>query len=314
MDIPFPPEHRARVIVNTDAKNEADDQFAIVQALLTPSFEIPGIIPAHFGTRRTNESLRQSHDEVMLLLDLMAEMGWQGDVAVADGAPHAMPDEHTAVPSPGSELIVREALKDDPRPLYVLFYGPLTDMASALLQEPRIQDCDVKVVWIGGGAWPVGGQEFNLSNDIPSANVVMRSSLELWQIPKPVYRQMGVTYAELLERVYPYGPLGRYLVTQLVELNARRVNGPMEYRSLGDSPAVGVVMNPECGHWEWRPAPEFDELMHYVHTGQNRPIRVYDWVDPRFIHEDFFAKLARLARGEPVPEEIRQAAQAHDER
>lgn len=310
MDIPFPPEHRARVIVNTDAKNEADDQFAIVQALLTPSFEIPGIIPAHFGTRRTNESLRQSHDEVMLLLDLMEQMGWKQQVNVADGASHAMPDEHTAVPSPGSELIIREALKDDPRPLWVLFYGPLTDMASALLQEPRIQDCDVKVVWIGGGEWPLGGQEFNLSNDIPSANVVMRSSLELWQIPKPVYRQMGVTYAELLERVYPHGPLGRYLVEQLVELNARRVNGPMEYRSLGDSPAIGVVMNPEFGRWQWRPAPEFDEMMHYVHTGQNRPIHFYEWVDARFIHEDFFAKLARFARGEPVPEAIQKAAQA----
>ena len=50
MDLPFPPERRARVIVNTDAKNEADDQFAIVRALLTPSFEIAGVIPAHFGT------------------------------------------------------------------------------------------------------------------------------------------------------------------------------------------------------------------------------------------------------------------------
>ena len=312
MQIPFPPERRARVIVNTDAKNEADDQFAIVHALLTPSFEVHGVIPAHFGTRRTTESLRDSHDEVMLLLDLMRQMGWTQQVEVADGAPRAMPDEQTPVPSPGADLIVREALRDDPRPLYVLFYGPLTDMATALLAEPRIEERDVRVILIGDGPWPAGGQEFNLSNDIPSANVVMRSRVELWQIPRPVYRQMGVTYAELLERVYPHGPLGRYLVTQLVELNARRVAGPMEYRSLGDSPAVGVVMNPECGRWEWRPAPELDHLMHYVHTGRNRPIRVYDWIDPRFIHEDYFAKLARLARGEPVPRDVRDAARAAD--
>ena len=30
------PETRRRVIINTDAKNEADDQFAIVHALLSP--------------------------------------------------------------------------------------------------------------------------------------------------------------------------------------------------------------------------------------------------------------------------------------
>ena len=34
-----PEEKIVRLIVNTDAKNEADDQFAIVQALLSPKFE-----------------------------------------------------------------------------------------------------------------------------------------------------------------------------------------------------------------------------------------------------------------------------------
>jgi purine nucleosidase len=41
------PEKRTRVIIDADAKNEADDQFAIVHALLTPSFELHGIVPAH---------------------------------------------------------------------------------------------------------------------------------------------------------------------------------------------------------------------------------------------------------------------------
>ena len=46
-DVAFPPETKQRVIVNTDAKNEADDQYAIVHAVLTPSFDLHGIIPAH---------------------------------------------------------------------------------------------------------------------------------------------------------------------------------------------------------------------------------------------------------------------------
>lgn len=44
MEFSFPPEKQVRVLVNTDAKNEADDQFAIVHALLTPSFDLRGII------------------------------------------------------------------------------------------------------------------------------------------------------------------------------------------------------------------------------------------------------------------------------
>ena len=39
-----PEKRKVRVIIDTDAKNEADDQFAIVHALLTPQFIIKGII------------------------------------------------------------------------------------------------------------------------------------------------------------------------------------------------------------------------------------------------------------------------------
>mgnify|MGYP001770258957 CR=1 FL=1 len=36
--------------------------------------------------------------------------------------------------------------------------------------------------------------------------------------------------------------------------------------------------------------------MHYLHTGRNRPIRVYETFDARFLLEDMFAKIARFAR------------------
>lgn len=295
MEFNFTPAQRSRVIVNTDAKNEADDQFAIVHALLTPSFDLHGIIPAHFGERGAN-SLQASHDEVNLLLRLMS---LEGRVRVEPGARRALPDERTPQPSAGAQLIMDEAMKPDPRPLHVAFYGPLTDMASALLMEPRIAERPVRVVWIGGGEWPGGGPEYNLSNDIHAANVVFRSKLEVWQVPSTVYRLVAVSYTELLEKVYPHGPLGRYLVEQLVEWNAKHVDGPIEHRSLGDSPAVGVIMYPDGGRWAWQPAPEFEPSMHYRHTGRNRPIRVYESFDVRFLMEDFFAKLARFARGKP---------------
>src|ERR1043166_3587142 len=136
MKIEYPANKLNRVIINTDAKNEADDQFAIVHALLTPSFEVHGIIPAHFGNRGPN-SLQASHDEVNKLLGLMA---LDGQVRVEPGARTALPDEKTAMPSPGAEFIIEEAMREEPRPLHIAFYGPLTDMASALLMEPAIEE------------------------------------------------------------------------------------------------------------------------------------------------------------------------------
>ena len=43
-----PDSKKKRVIISSDVKNEADDQFAIMHHLLTPSEDVKGIIAAHF--------------------------------------------------------------------------------------------------------------------------------------------------------------------------------------------------------------------------------------------------------------------------
>jgi purine nucleosidase len=171
-------------LINTDAKNEADDQFAIVHALLSPSLDIRGLIAAHFGQRRGPNSMNESRAEIDLLVKLL---GLQGQVQVENGAPHALSDMRTAVVSPGARLIIDEAMKSDATPLFVAFLGPLTDMASALLLEPAIVDQDLTVIWIGGAPYNGFGAayspEFNLSNDIAATNIVFAWSLKVWQVP-----------------------------------------------------------------------------------------------------------------------------------
>ena len=285
-----------RIIINTDAKNEADDQFAIVHALLSPTLDVRGLVPAHFGTRRTTESLRESRDEVDLLLRLM---GREGRYVVADGAPGALPDERTPVPSAGSALIIDESKKKDEGTLYVAFLGPLTDMASAILEDPEIQDRDVVVVWIGGP--PHGGVispsriEFNLSNDIASANVVMNSRIPVWQIPSTVYSMVSVTHDELEQRVAPLGDLGAYLTQQVVDFNATVEDLMMDFRSLGDSPAIGAVMNPRGGVWRMHPAPLYDQNGQMLEPEPGRrEIPVCESMDIRWLLEDMFAKLHKF--------------------
>lgn len=289
---------KRRLIINTDAKNEADDQYAIVHALLSPSLNTVGIIPAHFGDAKSAHSMQDSRDEVDHLLRLLE----RDDIVVANGAPHAMPDAHTPMDSDGARLIVREAHK--PGPLFIVFLGPLTDMASALLLDPTIaENPDLTVVWIGGTPYDgvAGGEmrgEYNLSNDVTSANVVFQSALRVWQIPMPVYRMVGVSYAELDERVAPYGELGAYLVKQLKEFNAAHVDPEIEYRTLGDSPAVSVVLNPDGAIWRHRPVHVFGDDARMTNViVEGRSVRVAESVDVRFLLEDMFAKVkARASR------------------
>ena len=291
-----PENKKVRVIIDTDAKNEADDQFAIVQALLTPQFIIKGIIGTHFGTRRTRRSMEESYEECLKALDLM---DLTGKVDVLRSSLSAVKSETDYEYTEGAARIVKEALSDESTPLFVVFLGPITNLACAYLRHPEIAG-KLKAIWIGGGVYPEGGDEFNLSNDITAANIIMKSGIELWQVPKNVYRMMRVSLAELQDRVYPYGKIGKYLFEQMVEFNTRVASlydgWPMgEMWHLGDNPVIGLMMDEHEGCYTIKEAPFIDAEMKYHFDGNGRQIRVYHDIDHRFILEDMFAKIKLFA-------------------
>lgn len=292
-----PEQKRIRLIIDTDAKNEADDQFAIAHALLTPKFDIRGVIAAHFGTRRTQHSMRESREEILHLLELMH---MTGSVPVFDGAERALESEAPPkVLTSGVERILEEAWAQDARPLFVVFLGPLTNLAEAWLADPSIAG-RLTAIWIGGGAWPHGEREFNLENDVLAANVVFKSGIPLWQVPRDVYATFRVSLAELEDKVQPCGALGEYLFRQMLEVNRQNADNRRwphgESWSLGDSPAITLLMDPHEYSYDWEPAPLITREMSYVHGQRNRPIRVYREVDVRFTLEDMYAKFRRFAR------------------
>lgn len=210
----IPESRKIRVIIDTDANAEADDQFAIVHALLTPQFEIKCIIAAHYGIRTDNDSMERSYKEILTLLDLM---DMRIAVPVLRGSNKALTNERVPQASEGAEFIVKEALQNDPRRLFVVCQGAITNMAAAYLMNPAIAG-KLTVIWIGGPKYPEGGyEEFNMSNDINAANVIFDSSLDLWQVPMNVYSMMKVSFAELWEKVRPYGKIGKYLFDNMIQ-------------------------------------------------------------------------------------------------
>jgi len=288
-----PSEKVVRVITNTDAKNEADDQFAVVQALLSPKFDNVGMIAAHYGIGRDVDSMQKSFVE---LETIFSKMGFSTAGMLYHGAERPMKAKTEILNSEGSDLIIEEAMKDDSRPLFVLFLGPLTDLAAAYLAEPRIAG-RLTAIWIGGGTYPNGGIEFNLGNDINAANVVFSSPIEVWQVPKNVYEMIPASLAELEVRVRPCGEIGKYLFDQLNEHAQEEIPRKSAFRTgeswvLGDNPAVGLILYEHRFEFDWISAPQIGTDMQYIHTGQNRPIRVYRRIDPRLILEDLYAKLA----------------------
>ena len=63
-----PQYKKLRVIIDTDAACEADDPFAIAQALMSPKLMVKGILAEHFAAEG---SVQRSYDEVLTILDAM---------------------------------------------------------------------------------------------------------------------------------------------------------------------------------------------------------------------------------------------------
>lgn len=280
---------KIRVILDTDAAAEADDQYAIAHALMTPRFIIRGIVAEQFYPDGGESSVEESYKEIKQIIKLM---NLTENIPVKRGSLRPLSSEEDRHESEGAKLIVEEAMRDVEEPLFVLCQGAITNMASALLIEPKIAD-RLTCIWIGGVAYPFGGWEFNLLNDYHAANVVFKSDLDLWQVPMDCYTQMQVGYAELEQKVRPHGEIGHYLFEQMQDYGqtegAEWTTG--ESWSLGDSPAIGLALNPGCGWSEVRKAPIVDDKGHYHESENSREIKVFHRIDSRYILEDLFAKL-----------------------
>jgi inosine-uridine nucleoside N-ribohydrolase len=271
--------------------NEADDQYAIVHALLSPRFDIKGFVAAHFGFKKSPHTMLDSYEELENIFSIMQIPTEQ---MIYHGAPKALDDILTPIVSEGSQRIIQEAHAKDDRPLFILCQGPLTNIASAYLQDPSI--CEkLTIIWIGGATYPNGGPEPNLATDIHSAQVIFDSPIPLWQIPRNVYMEMRVSFADLEIHVLPFGKIGKYLFD---EMNAY-ANKPPARRNgeswiLGDNAGIEPLLCDETYDYKLIKAPSIGDDMQYVHEKQNREIRVYTSIDRAFILSDFYAKL-RLA-------------------
>lgn len=280
---------KQRILIVSDAKNEADDQYAIVHSLLTPRFRLVGMVASHFDGKKTNQL---SYDEMIKIATLTNTLG---NYPIKLGVDVKL-TENQINPTEGSNLIIREALKEEIDPLYIVCIGALTDVAAAISINPEIVG-RFTLIWVGGGRYPIGSHEANLNHDILAANIVFSSNVELWQIPSSAYKTMLVSTAELQLKISKVNRLGKYLYEELIEF----ANDNFEKKAwinrecwvLGDSAAIGVLLDEQKGFYKVMDPPNFDtNCKHVKPTVISRQIRVYDSLNVRLILEDFFAKVS----------------------
>lgn len=175
---------RVRMVLDTDTYNEIDDQFALVWAMLSPErLDVEAIHAAPFLNDRScdpADGMERSHEEILRILD---RLGVKPDGLVRRGSTSFLPADRRPVASDAVDDLIRRAHAEDDRPLYVAAIAALTNVASAILTDPSILE-RIVVVWLGGQSRHMDRtDEFNLSQDVRSAQVVLDSGVPLVRVP-----------------------------------------------------------------------------------------------------------------------------------
>ncbi|QEG38159.1 DUF1593 domain-containing protein [Roseimaritima ulvae] len=172
-------DQRPRVIISTDIGGSDPDDFqSMVHLLLYADvLDIEGLISSPPQAGRSKHILdvidAYAHDYAQLknhssaypTPDALRRVTKQGAI---DKAPRAGWSEPTA----GSRWIIARALAADKRPLWILVWGSITDVAQAVHDEPSIKN-DIRVYSIG--SW-------NTAQDQAAREYLFEQHADLWWI------------------------------------------------------------------------------------------------------------------------------------
>jgi inosine-uridine nucleoside N-ribohydrolase len=286
------PAGKVRMVLDTDTYNEVDDQFALVYALLSPErISVEAIYAAPFHNKRSSgpaDGMERSYEEIMRLLDKMA---WPAAGLVHRGATAYLDKSRQPQQSDATgDLIERALAGPADEPLYVVAIGAITNIASAILLEPRLIE-KIVVVWLGGHAlhWP-HTVEFNLRQDVVAAQLLFDCGVPLVHIPcYPVTSHLTTTVSELEAYVSGRGAIGDYLVNIVKGYHDDHRGWS---KPLWDVATIAYLVNPE-----WTPAvlvhtPILTDQITWSVDPSRHLMRYVTYIHRDPIFRDLFTKLA----------------------
>lgn len=231
--------HRHRVVVSTDiGGTDPDDLQSMVHLLLYADvLDLEGLISSPYGPGRKADILRvidcyasdyanlKSHCDAYPPPDDLRTLTRQGET---EAAPHA----GVRRPTEGSRWIVECARRDDPRPLYVLAWGGLEDLAQALHDAPDILP-KLRVYWIGGPnkKWSPDAYQYLVTHHRDLWFVEANATYRGWFVGGNQAGEFGNTQF-VSQHVADCGALGGFF--------AGLLDGQMK---MGDSPSVAWLLH-----------------------------------------------------------------------
>lgn len=290
------PQRRVDVVLDTDAYNEIDDQFAISYLLKSKEkLNTKAIYAAPFLNTRVSspaEGMEKSYDEIFYLLSLLNEK-----VDVFKGSEKYLEDETKPVISPAAQDLAERCKNYSPQnPLYVVAIGAITNVASAILLNPEVAENTV-VVWLGGHAQHYHHtKEFNMLQDVAAARVVTQSGVPFVQLPcMGVVSAFTVSKPELEFWLKGKNDLADYLAQNTINEAESYAKGKAWTRRIWDVTAVAWLLNDSDKFMDSRiiPTPVLTYDNFYAKDDNGYPMRYVYNIKRDALMTDLFQKLTK---------------------
>lgn len=298
---------KIRLIYDTDANNELDDQFALMYLLVNgPTFDLEGVT---VNATRSGGNIDEQYEEAKRILQLGRRYGQIPLLKGADGSFEAIQPfvlEEDFDGSAGVDFIIEHANQAHDQELILLAVGKLTTVALALEKDPGIAS-RMRVVWLGSN-YPKPG-EYNQDNDTVSMNFVLNTKVPFEMVTVRYGEPSGtdavkVDQAEINQKMPGMGPqiedpitgrhggefynFGDYAVS-LFEHIDYYTDPPA--RALYDMVAAAILKNPKWGEKKEIPAPILIDNEWVERPDNPRKITVWENFDRNAVIEDFYKTL-----------------------
>ena len=287
------PGGKLNMVLDTDTYNEVDDQFALCYSLLSRErLNVQAVYAAPFFNDRSSgpeDGMEKSYDEIVRLL---GTMNLQSQGFVFKGSRSYLPGEDTPVISPAAEDLVKKGMAmPEGELLYVTAIGAITNVASALLMEPRLVE-KICVIWLGGHplTWPTA-REFNLMQDVKAARVILNSGVPFILVPcMGVASHLTASIPEL--EAFLGGK--NEMCDALVKLFSEYTDDPFGWaKEIWDVSTIGLLVNPDWAPMTVEPSPLLSEDCRWSRDASRHPIGVVQWLNRNAIFRDMYKKLAQ---------------------
>jgi purine nucleosidase len=300
------------VIFDTDANNEVDDQYALAYLLFSGNhFAVEGVTVNATSDPDGYDLFSPVSDHYDEARRIMQLCGVYGKIPLFAGAQGSFNEIRDFVNEPGFDgyeavdFIIEQAMRDRDRKLILLPVGKLTNIALALLKEPRIAD-RINIVWLGSN-YPEPG-EHNQDWDIPAMNYILDVDVPFEMVTVRYGKLSGtstlmVAKTEVLRRMPGIGPVisepvtgrhggefhtfGDYAV-ELYQKYQSHMWGNPAGRALFDISVVALLKNPQWAESYIHPAPSFVDGKWVERPDNPRKITIWEWFDIYAIPADFF--------------------------